>query len=138
LEFIFENPWLIVILIGALSSIFGGSRGDKKKERKPVQSPKRNQPPIQEERKIETRPNITRQERTVKREEVSKTESLPNHQSSSRNEGITRFNQPRIKHEETRQKPAFQTDHILEGIIWSEILNKPKSKRQGRSRTRIS
>lgn len=138
MEFIFENPWLIVILIGALSSMFGGSRGEKKKERKPVQSPKRYQPPLKEERKIETRPNTPRQERTTKREEILKPESVANQPSSSRKEGFSRLNKPRNKPLETRKKQVIQTDHILEGIIWSEILNQPKSKRQSRSRMRNS
>lgn len=142
LEILLNNPILIVILIGALSSIF--KNRDKKAPTEPVKTlrpkheeafPNASPKPAPVEN---TRPSLSMAEEKQKMNEPIKQE-FPN------NELIEAYNRKRAAAESSLNQPfqavrpqnaiasprrqnKIDKKAVINGIIWSEILGQPRSK----------
>ncbi|WP_243356054.1 hypothetical protein [Bacillus litorisediminis] len=143
IEMILENPIIIIVIMGILSSLFS-----KRKNTEPVQRNERIPPkktvirhtPADRER-VSPPPQTKTQPQTI---------SQPVNISSETNELIKRAElaEARKKKEQTSANPIKlgtveqneltkkkykldpTSDQVLQGLIWAEILSPPKAKRR--------
>lgn len=124
MEFLFENPWLIIILIGALSSFFGGSK-EQTSKKKTVKKLKPIEKPVVKKSIAPPQPKPTM---VTESKNKNIYEEYKNKQIEKREE-VSRLRQPKVRAVEKDQPVYFKKENIIEGIIWSEILSEPKSKK---------
>jgi hypothetical protein len=133
LEVIFENIFLVVIIVSGLLSVF--KRNQKQEESKPKKKPYT----------IRT-DEIQKNEVPEKREKAS-FESIANTYKSPEsrlrsnpNQGINKVETilpSKKKVKSNKQKKIIHTkNEVVSGIIWSEIIGKPRSKQSYRSTKR--
>ncbi|WP_243386279.1 hypothetical protein [Bacillus kexueae] len=127
IDILFENPLIIALLIWMLSSLFGGK---KKSEEQEV---RRSKPQVKKQ-EVPKEVQVTKQvaEQTNIKSEIEKRyEELKNRQNSS--ERLVPQKQPiRITKQSERsktKKTKLDLRSPVQGIVWSEILREPRSKR---------
>lgn len=155
LDFLFDNPFLLIILIGIISSLL---KKDKKEDRKKPRGTLEPKPFVEGKRLPE--PEIFRipKEKPVQKVEVPRTKAIEKDYVNKKKEAEKRITalkeqQSKILEEErgsvathntpTHQKKAelsksdtpmsFNEGNLIEGIIMSEVLGPPRSKRPHRS-----
>ncbi|USK32663.1 hypothetical protein LIT25_19005 [Bacillus sp. F19] len=137
-DFILSNPLVIAGFIFVLSSLFGKKKKEKQQRRQkenpasaasaPVPSINQtaNQPAAKERLKeaidtIETRYHSAKSEMSGLGNEIGSAadEIQAEIQTDSKNSQLKR----------TKANPVINKDNVVQGIIWSEILGSPRSKK---------
>lgn len=145
MDFLFENPFIIVVLIGIISSLFKKTKGQTKANPKPSK-PFVENTPIPEitnfegvrEEPIRT---LDTEYRDMKKEAEAKITALKEQQKrfeqkAERMNSTTRMNQSvRSTPTATNNKATFQVDQekLADAVVWSEILGPPRAKKPHRS-----
>lgn len=152
------NPVLIFIVIGILSSLFNKAKGngqDQQKRRparpvgkpevmnmpaetkyKPKPAPRPASPRPAQQTPVQAKPtavqvNDVQKVYQERKQEAVTTESRQRAASSGR---LTANTEPgRLRRAEASTEPSFQfepdQDRLIEGLIWAEVLGKPRSKK---------
>lgn len=158
MKFLLDNPFILVILVGIISSFYkqvkgaNSDDGKGKKEipkQKPAQPVGRNKPvrgqmkPNKQVRPQDTQrrnPSFNELESTVKLEDLySSTRIQAEKSMSSVQERITDspisplMNQ--VENIQSIKKKSLEMDQerLIDGLIWSEVLGPPRSRRSHRS-----
>lgn len=119
---IFENPLFIVILIGIISSLFGRNKKDQEQQKKRKQVAKQTK---QRTKNVSTSPpnewNQIQNVHTGLSSQLKKAEKDKSNMKSFHNKN-------------KKQKPlALHMHSAAKGVIWSVILDEPRSKKPHRS-----
>lgn len=153
-----ENPFIFVILIGVISTLFGRDKETKKEQKPPQQRPHR-APTNQAEREKEQR-NMSTLERTKKmledasakkvKEVVSSSKvkaheveselsreydnylqkrSMLENQAAEMEIQVTSIKQAARNTKQVHELKAFSKNKLVDGIIMSEILGPPRAKK---------
>ncbi|MBM4762337.1 hypothetical protein [Bacillus sp. B15-48] len=162
MEFLFENPILLILLIGLLSSLFKKPKAEEKQEqrrRKPPARPEQRQPEKRVPREtmyerrtqqphndaakgpeVETKENQTvydtlseLQKKFEERQQERVNKEAEQITLNSTNEqGMRAANNAQIG--SLQLKP--DADRLIEGIAWAQILGQPRAKDPHRTRRR--
>jgi hypothetical protein len=135
LEFIFSNIFFVVIIISAIYSFF---KREISEENKPKPTPKRK--PMQFEPEIPEYERMTEMEKEkvrLKREnkEEVRQEGLTRYKHSGDNDkmqGVIKLKNPMKESKQTKvkqQKLHISKNEVVKGVIWSKILDEPRSKK---------
>ncbi|KOP83494.1 hypothetical protein ACFFHH_09715 [Cytobacillus solani] len=152
MEFIFENPWLLFIVIGIITSIFNkltGNQGKQKSrpQRQPIQPQKganhSTSSPIREVKKNEALPaipkkvinNIEKEYAERKKQAEETLHSLKDKQRALENKtqsllAVSERGSMRLDfNSEKDEKPSFliEKQKLAEGVVWAEILGPPRA-----------
>ncbi|WP_080844978.1 hypothetical protein [Cytobacillus gottheilii] len=148
MEILFENPIILMALIGLVSTLFSKGKKEEEKRRRPPQrpagTPGHTQQPAQAstiERKKEKLENRAKraaaqmeQQYTQARQKAEdELESLNNrHRTAERQTETLRTREPIKK---TAQSQSFAPDKkkLADAVIWSEILGPPRAMNPHRS-----
>jgi hypothetical protein len=145
LDFLFDNPLIIAVLIGIISSLFNKAKGQTKANPKPPKPFVENTPLPEitnfEEVREEPVRTLDTEYRDMKKEAEAKIAALKQQQKrfeqkAERMNSTTRMNQSvRSNPTATNNKATFQVDKekLADAVIWSEILGPPRSKKPHRS-----
>lgn len=153
MEFLFENPFLLVILIGLISSLFKRMKGTQEEPRKSQSKPfvesgpfdfeqPRQEQPVQ---RMEPAPQQTYEPNPLgkiekeflekKKQAEEKLAALKKQQVTAQKKAETiqshrRLNQVKEKIE-TSEPETVHVDNqkLVDAVIWSEILGPPRSRR---------
>ncbi|MFE8703211.1 hypothetical protein ACFYKX_21770 [Cytobacillus sp. FJAT-54145] len=154
MEFLFENPFLLVILIGLISSIFKRMKGTQEEPRKSQPKPfvesgpfdfeqqPRQEQPVQRMEPVPQQtyePNplgkIEQEFLEKKKKAEEKLAALKKQQATAQKKAETiqshrRLNQVKEKIETTEPEQVHvDNQKLVDAVIWSEILGPPRSKR---------
>jgi gas vesicle protein len=135
-EFILSNPLVIAGLIFVLSSLFGKKKKGKQQRRQkenpaasvPVPSIEQTETkPEAKERMKEAIDTIETRYHSVK----SEMSELGNEIGSAADEiqAEIQTDSKNSQNERTKANPVINKDNVVQGIIWSEILGSPRSKK---------
>ncbi|OZM57743.1 hypothetical protein CIB95_05095 [Lottiidibacillus patelloidae] len=135
LEFIFSNIFFVVIIISAIYSFIQRSVAEEAKPRPtPKRKPMQFEPEIpQYERMTEMEKENERLKRESKAEEQE--ERLTRYNQSSNNhkmQGVIKLKDPvkeQKKKQMKQQKLHISKNEVVKGVIWSKILDEPRSKK---------
>lgn len=155
MEFLFENPFLIIILIGIISSLFKRVKGEQEQQPK-----RRPNPPMQQGQNPDER--MPRESKPLSRTQSPKTKSpvkdwepssvpenpfldIQKKYEERRRESTSKRNNPQPSYE--RSKPSVkvnkeindspgdvsidlnpEADRVIEGIAWAQVLGPPRSR----------
>jgi len=162
MKFLLENPFILVILIGILSSFYKQLKGtdsdDKKRkgaipkqtsatsvgQNNPMRGPVKSHKPVRAQ--SSQAPN--RQQRRdieppVKLEDLYSDAKNTNQQNSHFNQDpIKRVSAPTVNHlnelEPNNKKTlTIDQERLLDGLIWSEVLGPPRAKRPHRAGRKV-
>lgn len=141
MRFLLENPLILVILIGVISSFFKKSteaQPDKKKKSpaKPIQ--KQDTPfPVGKNRPVRAQKlNPLPPLRPVSNEQIRNEQTEEVLYKGNAKQSASAHEHARRKHrEETIAKKTINTDPqtLIDGLIWSEVLGPPRAKKPHRS-----
>lgn len=162
MQFLFENPILIFLLIGLISSIFKRSKGEEKQKQRPKRPaqpirPVQREPMSNSETSIPEEVDSRPMQRTqAQRQELRKAQ--PNPQSAlldiqkkyeerkkqEHEASRSTLNRPLIQPEATKESASLESsmqlkpeaDRLIEGIAWAQILGEPRSKKPHRTMRR--
>lgn len=149
MDFLFENPFIIVILIGIISSFFKKQKNESKpntKEPKPfIESiPKRIQEVLEEFESSKAEPANTMQTDYLeaKKQAEAKITQLQEQQKKymekveelETEKHINEHKAFQVENEAgTKNRLTIDKENLTDAIIWSEILGPPRSKKRHRS-----
>ncbi|MDX8292082.1 hypothetical protein SLL00_19895 [Metabacillus indicus] len=157
IDFLLNNPLVIAGLIFAVSSLFGKKARDKKAEaqrdrkRKPATVQNTAAPHRAEAEKPgresfeEAKDRMKEAVKTIEARYQSAKSTLPNADEDAASRNVTEIKeQADLFVQQTAQKapaapkktPAAARDDIVRGIIWSEIIGPPRSKKPHRAARR--
>lgn len=157
IDFLLNNPLVIAGLIFAISSLFGKKARDKKAEaqrdrkRKPATVQNTAAPNRAEAEKPgresfeEAKDRMKEAVKTIEARYQSAKSTLPNADEDAASRNVTEIKeQADLSIQQTAQKapaapkktPAAARDDIVRGIIWSEIIGPPRSKKPHRAARR--
>ena len=163
MEFLFENPFILVVLIGLISSLFG-KKGDQEDQKKQPANPRR--PQQQPRQPYDRKGTGQRQGRPQPRLEPASAKQIPakvkmeDYQPEALTELQEKYEEK--KRAEAALKRAGQTrpgrldrsgadpiraneigldlkpegERLIEGLAWSQILGEPRSKQPHRTMRR--
>ncbi|WP_102274519.1 hypothetical protein [Cytobacillus massiliigabonensis] len=154
MEFIFENPWLLFIVIGIITSIFNKATGNQGKQkgrqqRQPIQPQKdvnhSNSSPRREAKKNDALPAIPIPKKVINNIEKEYAErkkqaeetlhalkdtkrTLENKTQSFQTVSVRRSRRSDFISKK-EEKPAFtiEKQKLAEGVVWAEILGPPRA-----------
>ena len=162
MQFLFDNPILIFLLIGLISSIFKRSKGEEKQKQRPKR-PAQPVRPVQKEpmtknsevkpEEVDSRPlrrNQTQEQELREPRPASQSAFLDiqkkyeERKKQEQNAPRSTFNQPMFQPEATKENTSEGTpmqlkpeaDRLIEGIAWAQILGEPRSKKPHRTMRR--
>lgn len=150
MEFLFENPWLIFIVIGIITSLFNKAKGGQGKQnnrpqRQPVQQKSTaNQQeirPVQEGRNKDVPPvmpkkHVEKEYADRKKQEAeAQLQALKNKQNELINtRNSLQMNSPRgssrldsIPYKEKKTAVSIEKQKLVDGVVWAEILGPPRA-----------
>lgn len=149
MEFLFENPWLIFILIGIITSLFNKAKGGQGKQnnrpqRQPVQQKNTvNQQeirPVQEVRDINVTPviprkNVEKEYSDRKKQAEAQLPALKDKQKDSMNTANSlKMDLPRgssrldsVSYKEKKTAVSIEKQKLVDGVVWAEILGSPRA-----------
>lgn len=141
MEFIFENPFILIILIGIISSIFKKNKEENKSQRgrpKPfVESIPIPEVDVALERNRDNK--ATRKPKSNEKIEENmavlsdpKQETL---EKPAQRKTINRLRDTRPQQEKEQALPV-EENSLVNAVIWSEILGPPRSKKRHRTMNR--
>ncbi|MGX1192843.1 hypothetical protein [Metabacillus sp. SLBN-84] len=158
IDFLLNNPLVIAGLIFAISSLFGKKAKDKKAEaqrdrkRKPASVPNQSAAPHKAEAEKpgresfeEAKERMKEAAKTIEARYKSAKSTLPNADGGTVSKNVTEIKEQADQFmQQTAQKapaapkktPAAARDDIVRGIIWSEIIGPPRSKKPHRAARR--
>jgi hypothetical protein len=123
-DLIFENPLFIAAIIGIMTSIFRRMNSTNDEKKTVPKQPRQKKPTIQKDVSQPTqavvKPIEKRYQEVTNRKKV---QPLNSKILASHLEQTTK----KRKHSKRNDKPSLNSP--IEGIIWSEILREPRSKR---------
>lgn len=156
MEFLFENPLIIFILIGIISSLFKKKNGDEQQRQRPARKV-----PSQREERAETfennhetmspvygeaAPQASKEPVTFSQSENEKSDIQKKYEEWKQYEAEANHKeeaQPSVikKTEiQSREKVSLQlkpdADRLIEGIAWAQVLGKPRAKNPHRTMRR--
>lgn len=149
MEFLFENPFILVILIGIISSFFKKSKNEPKPNTKQPKSfvesiPKRIQDVLEEFEKSQADPARTLQ--TDYLEAKKQAEAKINQLQEQQKKYMEKVEELETEKQRKRHVAAhveneigtnnsftLDKEKLVDAIIWSEILGPPRSKKPHRS-----
>ena len=149
MEALFDNPIILFILIGLISSIFNKVKGNGQdnQNQRPQRPVRPASPPVEMSRPAETEPereprptfserstNALNDIQKVYLERKQHAEKAPSEPRNSERGRLSIGNtSPRSRLPLEKSEPAIDfkpdRDNLIEGIIWSEILGKPRAKK---------
>jgi hypothetical protein len=157
LEFLFSNPFFLIIIIGAIASFLKRGREQEAEEPRKTSAPR---PPVKKEQEVDWR-EIFRQEdettptpvrdrerysttatkqQTVAIEASRSNELLEQYEKAKRKKEVTKRNELVTKNSPIYKDDLTVTNKInlnfanitseeaVKGVIWSEVLGKPRAK----------
>lgn len=137
-EFILSNPLVIAGLIFVLSSLFGKKKKGKQQRRQKENPASAASVPVPSIEQTETKPEAKeRMKEAIDTIETryhsvkSEMSELGNEIGSAADEiqaGI-QTDSKNSQNERTKANPVINKDNVVQGIIWSEILGSPRSKK---------
>lgn len=146
MDFLFENPFIIVVLIGIISSLFNKAKGQSKGN--PSQpKPFAESTPIPQEPSFDDFPEepiraFEADYNEMKKEAEKKIRAL-REQQKRYEERAARLNSEAVMSEPKTTAPStgkvenasleVDREKLADAVIWSEILGPPRSKRPHRS-----
>lgn len=126
IEILFENPLLIAVIIGLLTSILrSGNKEIEQKKKTPTQKHPKTQPDKQTTLKSNNTHDVN--EMIEKRFKQIENQKEPLYQKSEHIKTISKIK--KLQTEKRKIKKKVNLNSPLEGMIWSEILREPRSKR---------
>lgn len=142
LEFFFENPLFIFILLGILSSLFSKGNDEKKQKRRPSPQPK----PFVESKPLPKIEPIQKPATLSKTWEEEKKPEMNWKKSKIQEQYLQKLEEKlevipsvakKVENEEVAPKGKIDVDQITEeklvdAVIWSEILGPPRAKKAHR------
>lgn len=154
MEFLLENPFILIALFALISSFFSKGKGAAKEEQKRRQQ----QRPIGEVKPFQTfeemlfPETVKEKSPTIPEKEVvdkqvvhakaqmeAKIAALQEERKkieakTARISTVSRLQQPQMMEVEQSESRSFDVDatKLVDGIIWSEILGPPRSKKRHR------
>ncbi|WP_174730154.1 hypothetical protein [Mesobacillus harenae] len=156
MEALFDNPIIIMIILGIISTIFGRIKGENQEEQKkrgtrPAQPARPVSQPARTEYREVSPAEPSRPQRNPVEETLHTPEKIQNVYEEKRREAEERIKQlnsqaQRIKNSQKRNQPkeesveTFQRERrnavlhpdkstLVDGIIWSEVLGPPRAKK---------
>jgi hypothetical protein len=136
LDLIFSNIAFVILILGGIYSFFKRNAAQQEKANPPVQR-RFNQPKVEE---VETfnhntpdRRESTRTARTIETQEQPRSmeRAERNEVRERQSESVRNFRNKKSVVSTTKQRKKLVSnspDHIIQGVIWSEILGSPKAK----------
>ncbi|MBA4535874.1 hypothetical protein H1Z61_01650 [Bacillus aquiflavi] len=140
LDFFIDNPIIVFILIGVISSIFSKSKTDAKEERKQSRQTER-RAPNQSKQTQPPRPKpVSNKQAPAKKKKIEerKTVQKPIEQMKPEfnHHHSTNSNEKKMKEKlnipEEKSLPSYQS-RLIDGIILSEVLGPPRAKKRHRA-----
>ncbi|WP_243290603.1 hypothetical protein [Bacillus sp. FJAT-47783] len=124
-ELLLDNPLLIAVLIGIVTSILGRKR-EKEKEEAP---PKVKRASVQQTTNQKVEIQSVEEQKVVSEIEKRYEEIKNRNKEMPVNTRSIKIQSPSLKNKAVKKnrKPSLQSP--VDGIIWSEILKEPRSKR---------
>lgn len=147
MEFLFENPFLAIILIAVILSFFKKKRTNPEMKKKAQHAEQHRQPryerPIEEVRDLLKEITRTFAEETKPRSrKMSKGTDIKNRiekqiqqappetvvQNAGENQPLPESSFPMLQEKKSEQELEVNAGQLVDAIIWSEILGPPRAK----------
>lgn len=152
MEFLFENPFILILLIGLISSLFKKGKGEEQQPRQRPPKPFVETIPIPESKipqkseKVETEKRTKESVKTIQSDFLDAKKQAEAKMAALREQQLKYEHQAeRLKEEnelkqptptETAVKKSYRVEekNLADAIIWAEILGPPRAKNPHRAR----